>query len=60
MQCAFYVGKNPQEMRAPDIIDVTGDIESKVMGIKWDVKNDLFFFKIDIPEHDLTKRGMLS
>ena len=32
--------KIPQKMRAPGIIDVTGDIESKVMGIKWDVKND--------------------
>ena len=35
--------KIPLEMRAPGIIDVTGDIESKVMGLKWDVKNDSFF-----------------
>ena len=32
---------------------LTGDIESN--GLKWDGKNE-----IDIPEHELTKRGMLS
>ena len=33
---------------------------SSTLGIKWDVENDEFFFKIEVNEVTLTRRGILS
>ena len=40
-------------------LDLDNSIE-RVLGIRWNIKRDVFEFKVNIPPHSLTRRGILS
>ena len=40
-------------------LDLHNSIE-RVLGIRWNIKRDVFEFRVNIPPHSLTRRGILS
>ena len=51
------------EDRATDISEVRLDLEvplQRALGMKWDITQDTFSFKINLNDHSCTRRGILS
>ena len=47
--------------RANEVKELNPNLNSKALGVRWDVSRDCFYFDINIPEHNvITKRNMLS
>ena len=51
----------PEDHRAKEVKDLSPDISGKVLGIKWDIQSDTFFFEFrNVMEKPVTRRNMLS
>ncbi len=52
----------PAEDKAPAMVDLDldNDLIERTLGIYWDVKSDIFTFKVSPKNKPLTKRGVLS
>ena len=55
------LNKIPEEHRAKEVKVFSGTVQSKALGIHWDVKDDVFYYKADVKiTEKITKRIMLS
>ena len=52
--------KIPPADRAKEVKDLSADISSKALGIKWDVTQDQFHFVTNVTDENVTRRKMLS
>ena len=41
-------------------LDLDNNSIERVLGIRWNIKKDVFEFRVNIPPHSLTRRGILS
>ena len=41
-------------------VSLTGELQERVLGIKWDVDRDEFYFTVEVPDEKPTKRRILS
>ena len=69
----FYLNKRSsnnssilQAVRGPERstpllnLDLDNNSIERVLGIRWNIKQDVFEFRVNIPPHSLTRRGILS
>ena len=47
--------KAPEDVRAKEALDISSDIKGKVLGVRWDVKADAFYFTLDLNKVKETK-----
>ena len=51
----------PAEHRSKDMKDLSQDVQSRVLGVQWDIRDDHFYFDVAVRKDDVvTKRVMLS
>ena len=51
----------PVDDRAKEVKDLQSDMSSKTLGVKWNVKDDVFYFAVELKNCDVvTRRVMLS
>ena len=52
--------KIPVEDRAKEVKDIKSNINSKALGVRWDVNEDQFYFTTDFMQDKITRRSMLK
>ena len=60
--CNSIMESIPVEERAKvkNVIDLSGDVNERVLGMKWYVGDDCFAYEVTWPEMPATRRGLLS